>query len=49
MVIGSYPYYREDGYGVQLVARGRDAAAVEAAACAIENMLKGLETTPVRL
>ena len=40
VAIGSYPYYREDGYGVQLVARGRDAAAVETAAQAIEVMLR---------
>ena len=39
VVIGSYPYFREDGYGVQLVARGRNLAAVEAAAMAIELML----------
>ena len=39
VVIGSYPYFREDGYGVQLVARGRNLAAVEAAAVAIERML----------
>ena len=49
VMIGSYPYYREDGYGVQLVARGRDAASVEAAAIAIENMLKDLGTIPARL
>ncbi len=30
--IGSYPFYREDGFGVQLVARGRDLPGVEAAA-----------------
>ncbi len=29
LAIGSYPYYREDGFGVQLVARGRDAEQVE--------------------
>jgi molybdenum cofactor synthesis domain-containing protein len=38
--IGSYPYYRDDGgFGVQLVVRGRDSAAVEAAAQAIEAHL----------
>jgi molybdenum cofactor synthesis domain-containing protein len=36
VVIGSYPFYTPDGYGVQLVVRGRDAASVEAAAGAIE-------------
>ncbi|HTW33603.1 MAG TPA: competence/damage-inducible protein A [Rhizomicrobium sp.] len=36
VVIGSYPFYTADGYGVQLVVRGRDAASVEAAAAQIE-------------
>ena len=36
VVIGSYPFYAADGYGVQLVVRGRDAASVEAAAAQIE-------------
>ena len=36
VVIGSYPFYTADGYGVQLVVRGRDAASVEAAAAEIE-------------
>jgi len=49
VMIGSYPYYTETGYVVQLVARGRDSAAVEAATCAIENMLKELGTIPARL
>jgi molybdenum cofactor synthesis domain-containing protein len=41
--IGSYPFYTEDGgFGVQLVVRGRDAAAVEDAAVAIEAHLRGL-------
>lgn len=40
VAIGSYPFYRDDGYGVQLVVRGRDGAAVEAAACAIERALR---------
>jgi len=48
--IGSYPYYRGDGgYGVHLVARGRDAAAVEAAARAIEALLKELGATAARI
>jgi molybdenum cofactor synthesis domain-containing protein len=38
--IGSYPYFREGGFGVQLVVRGRDGKAVEAAAEAIETMLE---------
>jgi len=40
VAIGSYPFYREDGPGVQLVVRGRDSAAVEAAARAIEEALR---------
>ncbi len=47
--LGSYPYYRSDGgYGVQLVARGRDAAAVEAAAQMIETLIRELGGAPVR-
>jgi molybdenum cofactor synthesis domain-containing protein len=40
--IGSYPYYREDGAGVQLVVRGRDPTEVESAGDQIEAALKGL-------
>jgi molybdenum cofactor synthesis domain-containing protein len=39
VVIGSYPFYTPEGYGVQLVVRGRDAASVEAAAVAIESAI----------
>ncbi len=49
VALGSYPFYRDQGYGVQLVARGRDAAAVEKAAQAIEAMLRELGAAPVRL
>ena len=35
--IGSYPFYREDGNGVQLVARGRDAAEVETAMSGLKS------------
>jgi molybdenum cofactor synthesis domain-containing protein len=48
VAIGSYPQYSENGYGVQLVARGRDTAAVEAAAAAIEAMLQMLGVAPQR-
>jgi molybdenum cofactor synthesis domain-containing protein len=50
LAIGSYPYYREDGAGVQLVARGRNPEEVEAAALEIEAMLRdlGAEGTRVR-
>jgi molybdopterin-biosynthesis enzyme MoeA-like protein len=40
VAIGSYPYYREDGAGVQLVVRGRDSVQVEAAATAIDQALE---------
>jgi molybdenum cofactor synthesis domain-containing protein len=41
--IGSYPFHTEDGgFGVQLVVRGRDAAAVQEAAVAIEAHLRVL-------
>lgn len=49
VAIGSYPFYREDGYGVQLVVRGRDTEAVEAAAAAIETMLREAGVTPDRV
>ena len=42
VAVGSYPYYREDGSGVQLVARGRDARNVEHAALEIEAMLRDM-------
>jgi molybdenum cofactor synthesis domain-containing protein len=48
--IGSYPFYRPDGgFGVQLVVRGRDAAAVEAAAQAIEAHLATLGAASQRV
>lgn len=49
VAIGSYPFYREDGYGVQLVVRGRDAEAVEAAAKAVENAIRSEGIEPQRL
>jgi molybdenum cofactor synthesis domain-containing protein len=47
--IGSYPFYREDGSGVQLVVRGRDPTAVEAAAAAIEQALEAEGTASTRI
>jgi molybdopterin-biosynthesis enzyme MoeA-like protein len=47
--LGSYPFYSEDGNGVQLVARGRDAAAVKAAANVMEELLRGLGAAPSRV
>jgi molybdenum cofactor synthesis domain-containing protein len=49
VAIGSYPYYRPEGYGVQLVVRGVDPAAVERVAQAIEAMLRDVGTQPSRL
>ncbi len=49
VAIGSYPFYREDGSGVQLVARGRDPAEVETAARAIEELLRELGAECVRV
>jgi len=49
VAIGSYPYYRPEGYGVQLVARGSDKVAVEAAANAIEDLLRETGAQPERL
>ena len=46
--IGSYPFYTDDGFGVELVARGRDAKAVEEAAHEIERLLASLGASPVR-
>ena len=48
--IGSYPFTTADGaFGVQLVVRGRDNGAVEAAAAAIEAHLRGLGVASQRV
>ena len=49
IAIGSYPFYREDGSGVQLVARGRDENEVETAALQIEEMLREMNVEPRRV
>ncbi len=49
VAIGSYPFYREDGFGVQLVVRGREEAAVAAAAAAIEQAIRSLGAAPMRV
>jgi molybdopterin-biosynthesis enzyme MoeA-like protein len=49
VAIGSYPFYREDGAGVQLVARGRDAVGVETAARQIEGLLRDLGVENARV
>jgi hypothetical protein len=45
--IGSYPYYRMGGGGVALVAKGVDAAAVDAAAHDITVLLRAIGGKPV--
>lgn len=49
VAIGSYPFYAPEGFGVQLVVRGRDSEAVEAAARAIEDAIaaEGVATTRI--
>ena len=48
--IGSYPFYRPDGgFGVQLVVRGRNEAAVETAALAVEAHLSALGAASQRI
>lgn len=46
--IGSYPYYRPEGNGVALVAKGTDPAAVEAAVAEITRFVASLGYTPVQ-
>src|SRR6185369_8441250 len=48
--VGSYPFYKADGgFGVQLVVRGRDTDAVEAAARDIETHLVTLGAAAQRV
>lgn len=49
VAIGSYPFYNESGFGVQIVVRGRDADAVEAATRAVESAIDKLGGNPERL
>jgi molybdenum cofactor synthesis domain-containing protein len=52
VAIGSYPFYREgtaQPFGAQLVIRGRDAGAVEAATAALEEMVRALGAAPQRV
>ncbi len=48
VAIGSYPQYRDGGYGVQLVARGRDGEEVEKVAQAIEEIVRSAGAKPTR-
>ncbi|GAA0550904.1 molybdenum cofactor synthesis domain-containing protein [Rhizomicrobium palustre] len=49
VAIGSYPYYRPEGYGVQLVARGTDANELETVALGLNALLAKAGGTPKRL
>ena len=49
LAIGSYPYDREDGFGVHLVVRGREPDVVERAAQAIEAAVRDEGIEPKRL
>ncbi|HSM97007.1 MAG TPA: molybdopterin-binding protein [Rhizomicrobium sp.] len=47
--VGSYPFYRENGPGTQLVVRGRDIGEVEAAAAEIEAAVRSEGAEPLRI
>jgi molybdenum cofactor synthesis domain-containing protein len=49
VAVGSYPFYREDGSGVQLVVRGRDEAEIAAVAGEIEAAVRAEGIEPVRI
>lgn len=49
LAIGSYPFYREDGSGVQVVVRGRDPGEVELVARAVETLVRGEGAEPLRV
>lgn len=49
IAIGSYPVYRSDGYGVQLVARGFELSQVEEVAAELTALLQAAGGTPERL
>jgi molybdopterin-biosynthesis enzyme MoeA-like protein len=46
--IGSYPFYRRDGNGVAIVAKGTDAAAAEAAIAEVTALILERGKTPVQ-
>ncbi len=45
--IGSYPYFREPGPGVAIVAKGTDTAAAEAAIAEVDALFRALGASPV--
>lgn len=44
--LGSYPWYLQDGFGVQLVARGSDIPALEAVTTELVALVRGLGVEP---
>jgi molybdopterin-biosynthesis enzyme MoeA-like protein len=46
--IGSYPYYREGGGGVSIVAKGTDAPAAEAAIREVTALMREIGGSPVQ-
>ena len=44
--LGSYPFYREDGYGTNLVMRGTDEAELDVMLKKVEDMIVGLGAEP---
>ncbi|HEX7389339.1 MAG TPA: competence/damage-inducible protein A, partial [Acidiphilium sp.] len=46
--LGSYPFYRESGGGVAIVAKGTDAVALDAAIAEAEALIAAEGVTPVR-
>ncbi|SRR5665213_1005909 len=49
VALGSYPFYREDGSGVQLVVRGSDEAEIAAVAGEIEAAVRAEGIEPARI
>lgn len=48
LMLGSYPYYRNKGFGLSVVIRGTDEAQLEAAVQEVEAMFRALGQEPVR-
>ncbi len=45
--LGSYPYYRQGKFGTSIVARGTDAAAIDAAIDAVAQLMRTLGAEPI--
>ena len=45
--LGSYPFYRPNGGGVSIVAKGTDQPAIEAAIEEVRGLMRNLDVTPV--